>query len=87
MLIEREISLINKIIAESILHGADAGGSYDSNREWLFEAINDWIKEKGLEGKYKIIDSYYTRKKLFFRYSTLKIVPIYYIDDEEDWFK
>ena len=46
MTIEKEISLINKIIAESIIHGGDDGGSYGSNRNWVVEAINEWLKEK-----------------------------------------
>ena len=28
---EKEIKIINKIIAEAVCHGADAGGSYDQN--------------------------------------------------------
>lgn len=87
MTIEKEISLINKIIAESIIHGGDDGGSYKSNRGGVVEAINEWLKEKGLESKYKVIDSYYTRKNLIYSYSTLEIVAADYEEDEEDWFK
>lgn len=47
-----EIELINKIIAEAVMHGADSGGSYDSNEENLTEAITDWLKFKGIENDY-----------------------------------
>jgi hypothetical protein len=47
-----EIKLINKIIAEAVMHGADMGGSYDSNEEDLTEAITDWLKFKGVDNDY-----------------------------------
>lgn len=47
-----EIALINKIIAEAVMHGADSGGSYDSNEEDLTEAITDWLKFKGIDNDY-----------------------------------
>lgn len=28
---EKEITIINKIIREAIIHGADSGGSYEQN--------------------------------------------------------
>lgn len=47
-----EIALINKIIAEAVMHGADSGGSYNSNEEDLTEAITDWLKFKGIDNEY-----------------------------------
>lgn len=47
-----EIALINKIISEAVMHGADSGGSYDSNEEDLTEAITNWLKFKGIDNKY-----------------------------------
>lgn len=47
-----EIELINKIIAEAVMHGADIGGSYDSNEENLTKSITDWLKFKGIDNKY-----------------------------------
>ena len=47
-----EIELINKIIAEAVMHGADIGGSYNSNEEDLTEAITDWLKFKGIDNDY-----------------------------------
>jgi hypothetical protein len=47
-----EIELINKIIAESVMHGADIGGSYDSNEENSTKSITDWLKFKGIDNKY-----------------------------------
>ena len=50
--IDQEIDMINKIILHGILHGADSGGSYNSNEERLISTINNWIKYKSLENEY-----------------------------------
>lgn len=47
-----EIALINKIIAEAVMHGADSGGSYNSNEEDLTMAITNWLKAKGIDNDY-----------------------------------
>lgn len=52
---EEEIRLVNEIIANAVIHGADGGGSYDQNRYRLGNAINDWIKAKGIENDYHVI--------------------------------
>ena len=39
----------NKVISEAVIHGADIGGSYDSNEAGLTEAINEWLKYKKLD--------------------------------------
>lgn len=49
---EKEIALINNIIAESIIHGADAGGSYEQNEANLTKAVNEWLKYKGIANMY-----------------------------------
>jgi hypothetical protein len=48
MNIEEEISLINDIVLNAIVHGADCGGSYDSNENGLKQALAEWIEAKGL---------------------------------------
>lgn len=47
-----EIKLVNRIIAEAVMHGADMGGSYDRNEQDLTEAITDWLKSKGVDNEY-----------------------------------
>ena len=41
MNIEKEIQLVNEIIANAIIHGADLGGTYDQNEKELTRAINN----------------------------------------------
>lgn len=48
MNIKKEINLINSIVFNAVKHGADGGGSYDSNLDGLTQVLNVWIKEKGL---------------------------------------
>lgn len=48
-MIEEEIELINDIIVEAICHGADSGGSYDSNEEDLILSIQKWLDFKGIK--------------------------------------
>lgn len=48
MSIQNEINLINDIILNAVIHGADSGGSYNSNEDGLKQAINAWITEKNL---------------------------------------
>lgn len=56
-MLEREIDLINNIIAECILHGGDCGGPYLSNHTHCIDAINRWLKEVDVDNEYTIIDS------------------------------
>ena len=51
---ENEIKIINKIIFESIRHGADPSGSYNCNAENLIESVEEWLKLKGLQNDYTI---------------------------------
>ena len=53
---EKEIQIINKIIREAVIHGADVGGSYDQNEKKLCDAIVSWIEIKGLSEQYTIKD-------------------------------
>ena len=48
MNIEKEIKLINDIVLNSVMHGADAGGSYHSNIQGVTQSLNAWIESKGL---------------------------------------
>lgn len=57
--IEKEIELVNEMIANAIIHGADLGGSYDQNEKELTRAINNWIVAKGLENEYHIAKGKY----------------------------
>lgn len=54
---EKEIKIVNKIIREAIIHGADLGGSYEQNEESLVSSINEWLELKGLSDKYIIKDN------------------------------
>lgn len=49
-----EIKIINNIIVEAILHGADPGGSYDMNEEALVDSIESWIKFKHIQADYHV---------------------------------
>lgn len=51
---EREIEIVNKIIREAIIHGADVGGSYESNEDNLILAVNEWLRLKGLSKEYRL---------------------------------
>lgn len=51
---EKEIQIVNKIIREAVIHGADAGGSYNSNEENLIESIKAWLNLKEMSDKYTI---------------------------------
>ena len=48
MNIEKEIKLINDIVLNAVMHGADAGGSYNSNMPGLTQSLNAWMESKGL---------------------------------------
>lgn len=49
-----EIALINKIVREAVLHGADTGGSYDSNERGLTRALQMHIDFKGIFNDYTV---------------------------------
>lgn len=51
---EKEIKIVNKIIREAIIHGADMGGSYEQNESALVSSINKWLELKGLSDEYVV---------------------------------
>ena len=51
---EKEIKIVNKIIREAIVHGADLGGSYEQNEENLINSVNEWLELKRLSDKYVV---------------------------------
>ena len=54
MTINEEIKLINNIIKNAEMNGADIGGTYRSNEEGLIIAIQAWLIARDLIGKYDI---------------------------------
>lgn len=75
---EKEIKLINNIIAEAIIHGADSGGSYEQNEYNLITAINEWLIFKGLHHKYTVKEDIYVGGG----WAVHQIVPI---EDDLSW--
>ncbi|MCR5543350.1 MAG: hypothetical protein K6F55_04300 [Eubacterium sp.] len=56
---EKEIQLINDIIAMAIIHGGDLGGPYEINTEGLVSSINRWLEEKDLKDDFHVISKLY----------------------------
>lgn len=50
-----EIGLINDILEQAVRHGADIGGSYDSNENGLLDAIYKYLIYRGLYVRYKVV--------------------------------
>lgn len=48
---EKVIERLNKLIAETVIHGADAGGSYDSNWQDMKTAIYQFLDVIGIDGE------------------------------------
>ena len=71
---EREIELINEIIANAIIHGGDWGGTYESNMENLVIAVNNWLREKGLKDKYHVVCGTYVQT-IYMGFKYLKLHP------------
>ena len=71
--IENEIKSINQIIIESVIHGADSGGSYDSNENNLINSINNWLELKQLKNKYEVKEvEVHIRRELWFMIQIVK---------------
>ncbi len=51
---KKETEIINKIIVEAIRHGADSGGSYDSNEKNLITTIEEWLEFRDLSSDYAV---------------------------------
>ena len=73
---DQEIQLINDIIVNAIAHGADMGGSYEQNVKGLSEAMNRWIREKGIQDSYHVIRSARKINESMGYWPTLEIAPI-----------
>lgn len=52
-----EIDFVNNILEHAVRHGADFGGSYDSNEKGLVDAIYKWLIYRGLYDRYKVVDT------------------------------
>lgn len=48
------IELINNMIFNAESNGADAGGTYQSNEDGLYNAMKSFLTEYSLEDKYEI---------------------------------
>lgn len=53
--IDHEIELVNNILEQAVRHGADIGGSYESNEGNLVCAIIEWLEYRNLFDKYEVI--------------------------------
>ena len=53
--IETEVDLFNDVLEQAVRHGADIGGSYDSNENDLLDAIYKWLMYRGLYDRYKVV--------------------------------
>lgn len=49
------IESLNKLIAETVIHGADSGGSYDSNWQDMKTAIYQFLDMIGIDGENYIL--------------------------------
>lgn len=58
MIENQEIDIVNNIIAQAIVHGADCGGSYESNKEGLEKAIFEWLEYRDSSDCYEVVDCY-----------------------------
>lgn len=56
------IESLNKLIAETVIHGADAGGSYDSNWQDMKTAIYQFLDVIGIDGESYILIRHDYRK-------------------------
>ena len=78
---EKEIEMINRIIVEAVMHGADSGGSYDSNEKNLIGTMKEWLEFKGLSNRY-IVEK---NAEVETRYRTIIIVPQIIPYDDLSW--
>ncbi len=53
--IKTEVDLINDVLEQAVRHGADIGGSYDSNENGLLDAIHKWLVYRRLYDQYKVV--------------------------------
>ena len=56
------IESLNKLIAETVIHGADSGGSYDSNWQDMKTAIYQFLDMIGIDDEnYMLIKNAYEK--------------------------
>lgn len=51
-IMKKEVGLINQIVLNAVIDGANASSTYQSNGSGLTQALSSWIKEKELNGYY-----------------------------------
>ena len=56
--LDKEVSIINKIIVNAIIHG-ETRSPYYINEEALISSMNEYLEVKGLTGEYEIVDDIY----------------------------
>lgn len=58
------IESLNKLIAETVIHGADSGGSYDSNWQDMKTAIYQFLDMIGIDSEnYMLVKNAYKKGK------------------------
>ena len=69
-----EIGWINELILESMINGADAGGSYDQNEEGLINAMRMYLSFTRKENDYDIVycKCHTTRRGIWYCYQFVK---------------
>ena len=56
------IESLNKLIAETVIHGADSGGSYDSNWQDMKTAIYQFLDMIGIDSEnYMLVKNTYKK--------------------------
>lgn len=56
------IESLNKLIAETVIHGADSGGSYDSNWQNMKTAIYQFLDMIGIDSEnYMLVKNAYKK--------------------------
>lgn len=56
------IESLNKLIAETVIHGADSGGSYDSNWQDMKTAIYQFLDMIGIDSEnYMLVKNAYKK--------------------------
>jgi len=58
---EKEIELLNALILNAVIDGADSGGSYQNNPEGLYFAMFDILKYYNLFSQYNIVKVFVDR--------------------------
>lgn len=59
MSVDKEIELINEIVAQAVIHGGDSGGPYYTNSSVLYKTLRNWLIEECLIDEFKIVQKEY----------------------------